>query len=234
MKKSLVLLAVFALLAVPALAEQNRRLEENQQQPSNFTQIDGDFCSSPNAFIGAGSLVVSDTMTVGGTGESVSGLGVGLQVLHVWVGDLIAELESPMGTTATIMNRPGHPDDPFGCSGDDIDATLSDAGSPSVEGVCDWPGPPGISGNPSPDPDALAAFAGEDFDGDWTLTLTDDYAAFSDGVFETWCLTNDFDGGGDGGDGGTGTPATSTWGVIAMIVLFLGVSLFFLRRRATA
>jgi subtilisin-like proprotein convertase family protein len=233
MRKSLAVLAVLAMLAVPAFAAQNRNLVEDQGAPSNFTQVDGDFCSDPNAFIGAGSLVVTDTQTVAGTGETVAGLGVGLQVIHLWVGDLSAELESPNSTTATIMDRPGSPDTPDGCSADDIDATLSDGGSPSVEGICVDPGPPAISGNPAPDPDALAAFAGEDFDGDWTLTLTDNYAAFSDGVFERWCLTNNFDGG-DGGDGGTGTPATSTWGVIAMIVLFLAVSLFFLRRRATA
>jgi hypothetical protein len=40
-------------------------------------------------------------------------------------------------------------------------------------------------------------------------------------------------GGGDGGDGG-GVPATSTWGVILLIALFMGVSLFYLRRRANA
>ena len=232
MRKSLVLLAVLAILSVPAFAAQNRNLEENVQQPSNFQQIDGDWCSSPNAFIGAGSLVVVDTLTVSGTGETVEGLGVGLQVTHVWIGDLVAELESPANTTATIMNQPGHPDSGDGCSADDIDATLSDGGSPPVEGICDWPGPPGISGNPSPDPDALAVFAGESFDGDWTITLTDNYAAFSDGIFDTWCLTNNFDA--PTQDGSTGTPATSTWGVIAMIVLFMAVSLFFLRRRATA
>jgi len=171
-----------------------------------------------------------DTMTVAGTGENVAGLGVGLQVTHVWVGDLIADLESPDGTTARIMDQPGAPPGD-GCDGDDIDATLSDAGSPSVEDVCDAPGPPAISGNPSPSPDALSVFAGEPFDGDWTMTLTDAYESFSDGTFNTWCLTNNFDA--PSGDGGTGTPATSTWGVIAMIALFLGVSLFFLRRRAT-
>ena len=232
MRKTLVLFAVLAMMAAPALAVQNRHLVENDRTPPVSTTVDGDHCSDPNAFIGAGNLVVVDTMTIAGTGETVSGLGVGLQVTHVWIGDLIAQLSN--GTdAATIMNRPGSPDSPDGCSADDIDATLSDAGSPPVEGICDFPGPPGISGNPSPDPDALAVFAGAPLDGDWTLTLTDDYAAFSDGVFDRWCLTNNFDAPG-GGDGGPGTPATSTWGVIAMIVLFLGSSLFFLRRRATA
>ena len=40
------------------------------------------------------------------------------------------------------------------------------------------------------------------------------------------------DGGGDGGDGAV--PATSTWGVILLIALFMGISLFYLRRRSNA
>ena len=190
--------------------------------------------AAANAAIGAGKPSASDVLNIAGTGETVSGLGVGLQIVHVWIGDLQAELESPMGTTALIMDQPGFPADPtWGCSADDVDATLSDAGSPPVEDVCNWPGPPGIGGNPGSAPDALAVFNGASLDGDWTMTLTDAYEPFSDGTFERWCLTNNFDAPGEG-EGTPQTPATSTWGVIAMIVLFLGVSLFFLRRRATA
>ena len=233
MRKILAVLAVLAIVASPAFAVQNRNLEENQRTPPNAPDIDGDFCSDPNAFIGGGNTVVVDTLTVSGTGETVSGLGVGLQVVHVWIGDLIATLDN--GTdSATIMDQPGFPADPtWGCSADDVDATISDAGSPPVEDVCNWPGPPGIGGNPGSAPDALAVFNGASLDGDWTMTLTDAYEPFSDGTFERWCLTNNFDAPGEG-EGTPQTPATSTWGVIAMIVLFLGVSLFFLRRRATA
>ena len=167
MRKILAVLAVLAIVASPAFAVQNRNLEENQRTPPNAPDIDGDFCSDPNAFIGGGNTVVVD------------------------------------------------------------------AGSPPVEDVCNWPGPPGIGGNPGSAPDALAVFNGASLDGDWTMTLTDAYEPFSDGTFERWCLTNNFDAPGEG-EGTPQTPATSTWGVIAMIVLFLGVSLFFLRRRATA
>jgi len=40
-------------------------------------------------------------------------------------------------------------------------------------------------------------------------------------------------GSGDGGDGGGGVPATSTWGVILLIALFMTVSLFYLRKRGS-
>jgi hypothetical protein len=44
------------------------------------------------------------------------------------------------------------------------------------------------------------------------------------------------DGGGDGGtpDDGGDVPATTTWGVIILIALFLGITLFYLRRRSSA
>lgn len=41
-------------------------------------------------------------------------------------------------------------------------------------------------------------------------------------------------GGGDGGNGDGGVPATSTWGVILLIALFMTVSLFYLRKRGSA
>lgn len=54
---------------------------------------------------------------------------------------------------------------------------------------------------------------------------------------DTWQLDS---GGGDGGaddggaDDGGDVPATTTWGVIVLIALFLGITLFYLRRRARA
>jgi hypothetical protein len=66
------------------------------------------------------------------------------------------------------------------------------------------------------------------------MTISDAFPASDNGVFQEWCLT--FGGGtatgGTGGTtGGVGTPATSTWGVILLIALFLGISLFYIRRR---
>jgi hypothetical protein len=50
---------------------------------------------------------------------------------------------------------------------------------------------------------------------------------------DTWQVSST--GGGDGGaDDGGGVPATTTWGVIVLIALFLGITLFYMRRRAKA
>jgi hypothetical protein len=72
-------------------------------------------------------------------------------------------------------------------------------------------------GMTSDDPIALIEFRAPDADGE--------------------LIGNLYFGGGDGGDGGGdggAVPATSTWGVILLIALFMGISLFYLRRRAKA
>lgn len=46
-------------------------------------------------------------------------------------------------------------------------------------------------------------------------------------------FTVDSGSGGGTGDGGGGVPATSTWGVILLIALFMTVSLFYLRKRGS-
>jgi hypothetical protein len=51
---------------------------------------------------------------------------------------------------------------------------------------------------------------------------------------DTWQVSST-GGGDDGGtDDGGGVPATTTWGVIVLIALFLGITLFYMRRRAKA
>jgi len=55
-----------------------------------------------------------------------------------------------------------------------------------------------------------------------------------DDLATSWSTMDHFYAGGaagGGGDGGAGVPATSTWGVILLIALFMTVSLFYLRKR---
>ena len=68
--------------------------------------------------------------------------------------------------------------------------------------------------------------------GTWTMTVADGEPMFDDGVWLSWCLNLVSGGGGDGGGDGGGVPATSTWGLIAIIALVMGGSVFFLGRKA--
>ena len=184
-------------------------------------------CSDPNLAFGASPETVSDVISISGAGGSVSGLEVTLQIEHTWVGDIIAELEhNASGTTALLIEQIGVPGiSACGCDGDDIDAVLSDAGASSVEDEC-AAAVPSIAGILSPFPDSLSTFDSLDPNSDWTLTITDGFPASDDGTFLSWCINI--------AAGGGGVPATGTWGIIALIALFMGVSMFYLRRRVKA
>lgn len=128
---------------------------------------------------------VSDIASVSST-ATLNDLDVYLDVSHTWVGDLRVTLTHlSTGTVLTLVDRPGVPASTFGCSGDNIDATLDDnAGSP-IEDECDA-GVPAIAGRFRPF-QSLSAFDGELYGGQWRLTISDD-AGGDTGVLNEWCL----------------------------------------------
>lgn len=232
MKKTAFLAFALVVLVSGMATAQLRTPEEANTRigPENFSPLGGDHCSTPGLAFGLAPSTVSDTISVAGDTASITSVDVGVQITHTWVGDIVAQLShDDTATSALIIDQPGVPNmSACGCSSDDIDVTLSDSGSGSVEDACDL-SVPAISGTLTPSPDALSVFNGEDSAGDWTLTITDALGSFDDGVFNEWCLTFNASG---GTTGGTGTPATTTWGVALLIALFMGASLFFLRKRA--
>jgi hypothetical protein len=241
MKKNLVVALALGVLIVagPVMAQVKNVNEIGQRLgPPNFQPLGaGDDCDAA---------------------ATISDLRVTLQIDGTWIGDIATRLSHAGGASnVTIMDRPGVPAlGAFGCSGDDMDAILHDgAGGGSVENQC-AAAVPTIAGEFTPAPDALAAFDGESLSGDWTLNVSDNAGADLHSLLN-WCLAegtggtccfaggavpdgnpaganfNATIGGGDDGGGGTGTPATNTWGVMALIALFMAVSVFFLRKRAT-
>lgn len=126
-------------------------------------------------------------ITVTGVG-AVGDLNLGLVITHTWVGDLRVILTHvDTGSSVTIVDRPGsagRPDD-FGCGYDDIDATLDDEASTSVEGQCRSTRP-AIYGPVRPT-NPLSAFDGEDRAGTWRLRVLDE-ATEDDGFLESWAL----------------------------------------------
>ena len=82
------------------------------------------------------------------------------------------------------------------------------------------------------DPPAATEFRG--FVSDQPILSMSIDASDADGV-SRWSTMDHFYAGGEaGGDGGGGgVPATSTWGVILLIALFMTVSLFYLRKRGS-
>jgi hypothetical protein len=146
-------------------------------------------CSSPGAAIPDNDPGgVSDTLTIADT-LTLQDLDVQIAITHTYVGDLVATLvHVDTGTSVVLVDRPGSPPG-FGCSGDDIDATLDDDAAAAVEAQCVTPGPVAIEGRYVPN-DALSSFAGEDLTGDWTLTVQDS-AGGDVGTLVEWCLVSE-------------------------------------------
>ncbi|NUN96643.1 MAG: proprotein convertase P-domain-containing protein, partial [Candidatus Omnitrophica bacterium] len=128
---------------------------------------------------------VADTLSVSGGGV-IQDLNVYLEITHTYVGDLVVQLQHVnTGTTVTLVDRIGTTGVGFGCDGQDIQVTLDDGASTSVEDVCGGT-PPSVSGTLRPN-GALSAFNGETLSGDWRLTVID-AASGDSGTLDQWCL----------------------------------------------
>ncbi|MBK9613345.1 proprotein convertase P-domain-containing protein [Candidatus Amarobacter glycogenicus] len=146
--------------------------------PAGFT------CSTPNVAIPDNNPTgVSDTLNVGSTG-TLNDVNVFVRATHTWVGDTSFTV-THNATSVTVIDRPGVPLSTFGCSGDNITATLDDEAATPVEDEC-AASVPTINGTFIPN-NALSAFDGMDQSGAWTITAVD--AAGGDtGVLVEWCV----------------------------------------------
>ena len=90
-------------------------------------------CSTPNLAIPDANEdntppepgLVTDTITIAETGI-ITDLNVSILASHTWVGDLSFTLSHvDTGSSVTLIDRPGVPPE-FGCSGNNIAATLDD------------------------------------------------------------------------------------------------------------
>ena len=144
-----------------------------------------DFSSGDVHLAVSTSVDAVSSINVGGSGV-IADLNVEIEITHTWVGDLRVVLTHvDTGTHVTIIDQPGSPASTFGCSGEDIDATLDDEASTRVEDQCrtTWPA---ISGSVRPN-NPLSAFDGEDLGGTWRLTVSD-HATEDAGFLESWSL----------------------------------------------
>lgn len=152
--------------------------------PTPTPAPDGQFCSTGAVTIpDPGSTTSNITVT---DGRSISDLNVTLDVDHTWVGDLTFTLtHNDTGTTVTLVDRPGVPASTYGCSGDDILATLDDEAALAVEDQCAG-SVPTINGTFRPT-GLLSAFDGQAITGSWTLTASDAVSP-DPGTVNEWCL----------------------------------------------
>jgi subtilisin-like proprotein convertase family protein len=128
---------------------------------------------------------VTDTLVVSGS-SSIADLNASLKITHTWVGDLVVTLQHvDNGKTVTLVDRPGVTTSGFGCSGDNINATLDDEASLAAETDCN--STTGLTTGPYRPNAALSAFDGDNTNGTWRLTVSD-RAAADTGTLTQWCL----------------------------------------------
>ena len=136
---------------------------------------------------------VSVTADAAGIGGPITNVQVQLDITHTWVGDIVIDLTSPDGTTVRLLDQPNVPLGTFGCSNNDINVLFAD-GQPDPESICSGTPPQGNTADPWPVTDAspvpgqfMADFNGEDGNGTWTLTVSDN-AAGDTGTINDWSL----------------------------------------------
>lgn len=192
MKKQLILGLGLVVLAAGVLLAQAAKdpaeIGQRNGPPQEFVPFGSGYCNQPGVAIPDNSPGgVSDNISVPGSFTLVD-VDVSLNVTHTWVGDLAFTVTSPTGTSVTIVDRPGEPASSFGCSGDDINATLDDEAASPVENECSG-SIPAIGGSFTPN-NPLSAFDGEDAGGTWTITAVDN-AGGDTGTLNEWCVVTD-------------------------------------------
>lgn len=133
-----------------------------------------------------GTTSINSQLTVSGGGTIVD-VNFTVNMSHVYVGDLSMSLASAgTGRAVTVLDRPGVPASTYGCSGDNIVATLDDEASLPVENQCAGSAPT-INGTFTPN-NALSTFDGQSSNGNWVLTVTDHYPSADAGTLNSWSL----------------------------------------------
>ncbi len=131
----------------------------------------GGTCSAPGSLITDILPTTTDQITMAtGSTDVITDMNVSIDITHTYISDLVITLQSPLGTSITLFNG--------SCgSSDNMDA-LFDDGTGAI--AC----PPIGTFSPA---QGLAAFIGENVDGTWTLSITDNFAG-DDGSLNEWCL----------------------------------------------
>lgn len=135
----------------------------------------------------------TSTADVSGIPSAITNVQVQVNTTHTWVGDLVISLTSPSGTTVTLLDQPNVPLGTFGCSNNDVNVLFAD-GQPDPESICSGTPPQGNTADPWPVTDAspvpgnaMADFNGEDANGTWTMTISDN-ATGDTGTLVDWEL----------------------------------------------
>ncbi|MDA1313542.1 MAG: proprotein convertase P-domain-containing protein [Acidobacteria bacterium] len=126
-------------------------------------------------------IVVTDNVTI-------QDLKVFVNLSHESIGDVSLRLEGPDGASIRLLDRPGFPNQPFGCTDRNMEVLFSDDADVDPQDHCAGQ-TPWFAGEAKPI-DPLAAFNGKSSAGTWIL-IVEDNAAGDSGTIHDWELRFD-------------------------------------------
>ena len=148
------------------------------------------FTNAPALGIPTGPAVVTDVISVSGLSNIICDLDVYTEITHTFSADMDISLTSPSGTTITLTTDNGAGND------NTFNGTVWDD-SANLGGTVPYTTNNGLvtdhvyanltAANPLVPEEALAAFDGEDPNGNWTMTISDDLAG-DGGILANWEL----------------------------------------------
>ncbi len=128
---------------------------------------------------------VASTLDIG-QDVTLTDLNAHVVINHTWVGDLKIQLQSPAGTTVTLLDRPGFPPG-NGCNNVNMDVTFDSASAFNLENHCAGTNPWYVGvGAPA---QSLDAFNGQSTSGTWKLLVTDPVAGGTGSIVDWELLT---------------------------------------------
>jgi hypothetical protein len=110
---------------------------------------------------------------------------VHVEIQHSKVGNLKVQLQSPLGTTVTLLDRPGVPGPPGGCIDANMDITFDDLSTFDPETWCEGQNP-WYAGDAKP-VTPLSVLNGQSSAGTWKLLVSDAQAG-NEGYLSSWEL----------------------------------------------
>ncbi len=154
--------------------------------PAPLAQVCNTYSNSTSIALPNDTDFITSSVSADAGNGPIYDVNVNVNMSHVWVGDLMFSVTSPSGQQIRIIDQPGLPDSSYGCSGDNISATLDDAAALPVEDQCSG-STPTINGTFSPN-NALSGFNNLDAEGTWTLQVDDEYPWSDEGTLNSWSI----------------------------------------------
>ena len=183
-------LSLMAIVLCWLVAATDARAEAPPGPPGCPTPIATSHENATPTGIPTGPAVVTSTLEVQGAGAYLTDVDLFTDLVHTFAADLDMTLQSPAGTVVTLSTDNGSGNDNVFAGTTFDDQADPDGQVPYVTNagiVTDHPYANNVAATPLVPEESLAAFIGENPNGTWTITISDDLAG-DGGALNSWRL----------------------------------------------